>query len=80
MNRSEYMQRAFEAFNSGRIDADTYDAMLENADVFCEDEAAGGLPATYAEVEYTSEDFDCNPEAIDGARWDDANYLHYMER
>lgn len=35
------------------------------------------LPSTYAEIEY--DDFD-NPEAIDGARWDDMNYLHYMER
>lgn len=80
MNRSEYLRRAFDAFNSGRVDADTYDSMIENADVFCEDEVEGGLPDIYAEVEYTSEDFDSNPEAIDGARWDDMNYLHYMER
>lgn len=35
------------------------------------------LPDTYAEIEY--EDFD-NPEAIDGARFDDMNYLRYTER
>jgi hypothetical protein len=35
------------------------------------------LPETYAEIEY--EDFD-SVEAIDGARFDDANYNHYMER
>lgn len=36
-----------------------------------------GLPAGYAEIEY--DDFD-DPEAIDGARWDDMNYRHYTER
>ena len=35
------------------------------------------LPDTYAEIEYN--DFD-NPEAIDGARWDDMNYRYYTER
>ena len=35
------------------------------------------LPSTYAEIEY--DDFN-NPEAIDGARWDDKNFRHYMER
>jgi hypothetical protein len=35
------------------------------------------LPERYAELEYS--DFE-NAEAIDGARWDDRNYLHYMER
>lgn len=81
MRRSEYMQRALEAFDSGKIDADTYDAMVMNADIFCEDdEPYHQLPSTYAEVEYTSEDFESSPEAIDGARWDDMNYLHYMER
>lgn len=36
-----------------------------------------GLPSTYAEIEY--DDFD-SAKAIEGARWDDANYLRYMER
>ena len=35
------------------------------------------LPRGYAELEY--EDFD-SVEAIDGARFDDTNYNHYMER
>lgn len=35
------------------------------------------LPDGYAEVEYA--DFE-NAEAISGARWDDLNYRHYMER
>ena len=52
--------------------------MVENADVFCdEDEREYSLPSTYAEVEY--DNFD-NPEAIDGARFDDMNYLRYTER
>ena len=52
--------------------------MVMNADVFCDgDESKYGLPSTYAEIEYS--DFD-NPEAIDGARFDDMNYLRYTER
>jgi len=35
------------------------------------------LPSTYAEIEYMDME---NPEAIDGARFDDMNYQHYMER
>lgn len=78
MTRSEYMKRAFDALNEGRISEEAYDAMLENADVFCEDdEPSYGLPRTYAEIEY--DDFD-DPEAIEGARWDDMNYNYYMER
>ena len=79
MNRKEYLKRAFEALNEGRIDEETYDAMVMNADIFCEDDEDDryGLPETYAEIEY--DDFD-DPEAIDGARWDDMNYLHYIER
>ena len=77
MKRNEYLRRAFEALNEGRIDEETYDAMIMNADIFCEDDDAYGLPGTYAEIEY--DDFD-DPEAVDGARWDDMNYRHYMER
>lgn len=78
MKRSEYLQRAFEAYNEGRISAEVYDSMVMNADVFCdEDEREYGLPSTYAEVEY--DDFD-NPEAVAGARFDDMNYLRYTER
>lgn len=79
MKRSEYLRRAFEAYNEGRISDEAYDSMVENADVFCdEDEDDGyGLPSTYAEIEYS--DFD-NPEAIAGARFDDMNYLRYTER
>ena len=39
--------------------------------------SVSGLPSGYAEIEYS--DFD-NAEAIDGARFDDANFSHYMER
>ncbi len=34
----------------------------------------------YAEPEYTSEQLENDPIAIEGARWDDRNYQHYMER
>jgi len=79
MTRNEYMNRAFDALSEGRITEETYDAMCENADIFCDedDEPESNLPSTYAEIEY--DDFD-DPEAILGARFDDMNYLHYMER
>ncbi len=80
MKRSEYLKRAFEAYNEGRVSDEVYDSMVMNASVFCdedEDEYEGNLPSTYAEVEYS--DFD-SPEAINGARFDDMNYLRYMER
>ena len=38
------------------------------------------LPRTYAEPEYTSEQLEGDPIAIEGARWDDLNYQHYKER
>ena len=78
MTRSEYLKRALDALNEGRISTEAYDAMCENADIFCdEDDGWDNLPETYAEIEY--DDFD-TPEAILGARFDDMNYLHYMER
>ena len=80
MTRTEYMNRALDALTEGRITEETYDAMCENADIFCDDDddaGCGNLPETYAEIEY--DDFD-NPEAILGARFDDMNYTHYMER
>lgn len=78
MTKAEYLKRALDAYNEGRIDADTYDAMVMNADIFTDDtDEHSNLPATYAEVEYS--DFD-SPEAVDGARFDDMNYLRYTER
>lgn len=78
MKRSEYLHRALEAYNDGRISEEVYDSMVMNADVFCdEDDEEYGLPSTYAEIEYS--DFD-NAEAIEGAKFDDMNYLRYMER
>lgn len=56
-----------DAWDSAYALCDTIDTMIHEYQ----------LPSTYAEIEY--EDFD-NPEAVDGARWDDKNYTHYMER
>ena len=82
MKKSEYLKRALDLYNRGKVNGEVYDAMLMNADTFCDDDEEkdyddGGLPETYAEVEY--EDFE-NAEAIAGARWDDMNYMRYMER
>lgn len=78
MKRDEYLKRALELYDSGQVNGEVYDAIIMNADTFCDDEEdEGGLPETYAEIEYS--DFD-NPEAITGAGFDDMNYLRYMER
>lgn len=78
MKRDEYFRVASELYDSGKIDGEVYDAMVMNADEFCEDSDEDcNLPSTYAEIEY--DDFD-SPEVIDGARFDDMNYLRYMER
>ena len=77
MKRNEYLQRAKEAYDSGRIDTDTYDAMVQNADIFCDEEYNSFLPETYAEIEYDDMD---SPEALAGCRFDDMNYLRYRER
>lgn len=41
MKRAEYLERAFNLYNEGKIDEDTYDAMLLNANIFCEEESEG---------------------------------------
>ena len=38
MKRSEYLQRAFDAYNEGRISEEVYDSMVMNADVFCDED------------------------------------------
>lgn len=78
MTVSKYLQRAKEALDSGRVTEEIYDLMIQNMELFCdEDEIREGLPSAYAEIEY--DDFD-NAEATDGARFDDMNYLQYTER
>lgn len=78
MNRNEYLERVRELYDRDKISAEVYNAMIENADVFCDDDDDEyGLPSTYAEIEYDDMD---SPEAIMGCRFDDMNYLRYMER
>lgn len=80
MKRDDYFKRAQELYDSGKVDGEVYDAMIMNADIFCDyedEEDQDGLPESYAEIEYA--DFE-NAEAIDGARFDDMNFLRYMER
>lgn len=79
MTRHEYLKVAFESFNFGRIDEETYDCMIENVYIFSDEDEDYDerLPSWYAEIEYN--DFD-SAEAIDCAKWDDMNYRHYMER
>lgn len=79
MTKNEYLRKAQEAYDNERISAETYDAMVENADIFCDedDEEYGFLPRTYAEIEY--DDLD-TPEAMAGCHFDDMNYLRYRER
>lgn len=77
MKRDTYFDTAQKLLAEGKIDEDVFNAMLENADAFVEDDYDDQIPSTYAEIEY--DDFD-DPEAIMGARFDDMNYLRYFER
>lgn len=38
MTRSDYLKSLQEAYDTGRISAEAYDAGIENADIFCDDE------------------------------------------
>ena len=38
MKRSDYLANALRLYDSGTISSDVYDAMLMNADEFCEDD------------------------------------------
>lgn len=38
MKRTAYMRRALEALTEGRITEEVYDAMIMNADIFCDDD------------------------------------------
>jgi hypothetical protein len=79
MTRSEYLRRAEDAYYEGKISEEVYEGMVESADIFCDDEEDDewGLPRTYAEIEYDDMD---TAEAQLGSRFDDINFLRYMER
>lgn len=38
MNKQEYLENLFNAFNEGRISEEAYDAVLQNINIFCDDE------------------------------------------
>lgn len=38
MTRSDYMKSLQEAYDTGRISAEAYDAGIENANIFCDDD------------------------------------------
>ena len=52
MKKSEYLQRATKAYDTGRIDAETYDSMLMNADIFCEEDDEDYPSSYYDKDEY----------------------------
>ena len=80
MTRTEYFETAQKLYDEGKISAETYDALWLNAEEFIDEDDDDRLPSTYAELEYTSEQLESDPIAIEGARFDDMNYLRYMER
>lgn len=78
MTRSEYMQQLEELYADGKLDDDAMDALVTAADSMQFDpEPDCRFPKGYAEIEYS--DFD-NAEAIEGAKFDDRNFLRYFER
>ena len=80
MTRAEYFETAQRLYNEGKISAEAHDALWLNAEEFIDEDDDDRLPKSYAELEYTSEQLESDPIAIEGARFDDMNYLHYMER
>ena len=80
MKLSKFLDRVTEAYNSDEISEEVYDAVIKASEMFGDEDDDDRLPSTYAEVEYTSEQLESDPLAIEGARWDDINYRHYMER
>ena len=80
MTRTEYFETAQRLYDKGKISAEAYDALWLNAEEFIDEDDDDRLPKTYAEIEYTSEQLESDPIAIEGARFDDMNYLRYMER
>lgn len=43
MDRNTYMRTALELYNFGEITAEVYDAMILNADAFCDDDEEESL-------------------------------------
>lgn len=80
MTRTEYFETAQRLYNEGKISAEAYDTLWLNAEEFIDEDDDDRLPKTYAEIEYTSEQLESDSIAIEGARFDDMNYLRYMER
>ena len=52
MDKDKYMRIACELYNTGEITGEIYDAMILNADEFCDDDDDDQLPPTYSEIEY----------------------------
>ena len=80
MKLDEFLDRVTEAYSSDEISEEVYDAVIKTSEMFGDEDRDDRLPSSYAEVEYTSEQLESDPLAIEGARWDDINYRHYMER
>lgn len=38
MQKNKYLEDAFKKFNEGKISEEAYDAILENIDVFCDED------------------------------------------
>lgn len=77
MNRNKYFEIARDLYDDDKISGEVYDAIIMNADAFCDDDDEYGLPSTYAEIEYDDMD---TYEAYAGSRFDDMNFLRYLER
>lgn len=58
MNRDEYLKSAFDNFNSGKISAEAYDAILMNADLFADDGEEWDDGVLESEAEEPSRDYE----------------------
>ena len=77
MTREKYLKRIETAYETGEISKNVYETMIRFINELFDEEEDVELPEEYAEVEY--DDFE-DPEAILGARFDDANFTRYLER
>ena len=79
MTRTDFTMKALQLYEEGKISADVADAMIRNVDEFCEEDNYWDdrLPEAYAEIEYPDMDTE---EAYLGSRFDDINFMRYMER
>ena len=79
MSKYDIINAAFDAYQNGEMTREAYENMCSIAGELDEPDTDERFPEAYAEVDYGERVF-YDPEAMDGARFDDSNFLRYYER